>query len=136
MTGLPELKNEHSYTTVQQIIDHVLQCGKLLMPATCQSVFYIDQRRPWMADMIKGQRSLLAQIMSERPEETGLVVDSVLKGQHALYAIRCVQTAEDVALWLPSLNPLRMQLHIYPMDDELRLLMVPLRALTSMECNC
>ena len=100
--------------------------GGLLCPASPDFLFILPERFPLFTDMLKKSRSVLAQTLFERCDDTGLVVDSYLTGKEALHLVKLTSDDHQITDWIQQMCPARMSLTIRPIDEQHKLMIAHL----------
>jgi hypothetical protein len=121
LTGLPD--GDYLDLDIPELFGTMESEGRLSLPFDSDEMFVFPSRIAVFADIMRKDKSLLVSVLSERDEETALVVDSNLKGKDAMFFARLLnpldrRTGKDVSDWLNRGTGINTRLVIQSVDDE------------------
>jgi hypothetical protein len=110
------------HTELDEDLHYICQEGCYLQTpeADMSKLFVLPDRIAVLKDVNLKRRSVLAQCLSDRNEETALVVDSFLSGKDALFFVCLLPNSFGIGIvdqWMQLMSPGSMSFTIKPIDD-------------------
>jgi hypothetical protein len=106
---------------MQEFMRAVCQGGELSIPL--RDIYVVPQRVAIFASIANPRRAWLIKLLLDRPQDTAVVVDSILSGSKAIFFASLVRTKDEIGRWLDCCNQdYPIDITIKPADDEYNVL--------------
>lgn len=126
MTGDPvSLSKRHD---IPAVFAALVNSGNLNLPVDHSSLFVCPERFPLFADIQHPRKSLLMNQLLDRPDETGVVVDSIYSGKDAVFVAHLLTELSDATAWIACMNCTQVDVTIKSMNEEYILIISKLKA--------
>ena len=125
ITGLGDLPERLSACNMDEIFAYIVNEGSLLLPFDQDNLFIVYERFPIFSDILRPKRSLLVKQLFDRPDEIGVIVDSVLTGKDAVFFATLAETNAQLCNWIGTMNDRFTEATIRPIDDDNKLIIAP-----------